>query len=87
MSAIASVLDGVRSRLGGNCVSDGILILEFGVGDFIFVFVRADDKDDMARADSVKFRSVFTQVEDLHRLGMNDHSLAYPRSLEVSVFL
>uniref|UniRef100_A0A0E0LDJ5 Non-structural maintenance of chromosomes element 4 n=1 Tax=Oryza punctata TaxID=4537 RepID=A0A0E0LDJ5_ORYPU len=28
----------------------------------------SDDKDDMARADSVKFRAVFTQVEDLHRL-------------------
>uniref|UniRef100_A0A0E0ABX0 Non-structural maintenance of chromosomes element 4 n=1 Tax=Oryza glumipatula TaxID=40148 RepID=A0A0E0ABX0_9ORYZ len=28
----------------------------------------SDDKDDMARADSVKFRAVFTRVEDLHRL-------------------
>uniref|UniRef100_A0A0D9WS57 Non-structural maintenance of chromosomes element 4 n=1 Tax=Leersia perrieri TaxID=77586 RepID=A0A0D9WS57_9ORYZ len=28
----------------------------------------SDDKDDMASADSVKFRNIFTQVEDLHKL-------------------
>lgn len=30
----------------------------------------------MANADSVKFRSIFTQVENLHQLGMDDHSRA-----------
>lgn len=32
--------------------------------------VRADERDEMARADSVKFRSIISKVESLHEHGM-----------------
>ncbi|KAF0894256.1 hypothetical protein E2562_037812, partial [Oryza meyeriana var. granulata] len=53
----------VKSRISGKGKGDGgggVCLRR--VGD------RADDKDDMASEDSVKFRAIFTQVEDLHRL-------------------
>ena len=36
----------------------------------IWCDVRADEKDEMASADSVKFSAIFTQVESLHQFGM-----------------
>lgn len=39
----------------------------------------ADEKDEMASADSVKFKAIFTQVESLHQLGMDDPLSAWKR--------
>ena len=35
------------------------------------VFIAADRRDDLSRADSDKFNSIFSEVENLHQLGID----------------
>ena len=57
------------------------LSIEFDLGVMFFVRVCADEKDDMANADSERFSSIINKVESLHQHGKDRPLFAGSRAV------